>query len=286
MNLPLKKIIYTVLITISVACSSISNDKLFIELTKAVKENNTENTKNLLHSLTDIKNSINQKDSLGNNLLFYTVTNNNLELSKLLLTNGIDVNTTNQKDITPLDLARHNNSIELVALIHKFQFNNWMLEKNKFTPQHLEYAIYNDNTLILKEFLLTNKQIDTFVLSNDFSPLITALFTNSTNTAMLLIEHGADPNNQFDTRSVLAMAVLFNQPKVVELLLKKGADVNADDGALTTSLMFAAEEGNEEIAKLLLQHHADASRKDKSGETAYDKALKNKHTQLAALLKS
>jgi len=221
---------------------------------------------------------------LGNTWLHYAVTLNNKDVAAFFLINGANPNLMNKEELTPLDAARKNNYDETVLKIYEFQLQDWKLKENKYSEENLEDAIINDNTLIIQEFISNNIILDSMELNNDFTPLITALFANSEKSALLLIENGANPNDQFDTRSVLTMAVMFNQPKIVKALLEKGADVNADDGTLTTPIMFAAQEGLSEIVDILLQHKADFHRKDRAGETAFDKASKNNYTEIAKKL--
>ncbi|PIQ16386.1 MAG: hypothetical protein COW67_03385 [Flavobacteriales bacterium CG18_big_fil_WC_8_21_14_2_50_32_9] len=262
--------------------SKINNETEFYSF---IENNNVTQLKEVLQHTESKMEFLNKQDSLGNTWLHYAANFNANEIITLFLINGSDPNIINNESLTPLDIAKNNNFNEIVAKIYEFQFQNWKSQNEKFSEQEVEYAIINDNVLILKEIINNNIMLDSMELSNGFSPLITAIFSNSTNCALLLIEKGADPNSQFDTRSVLSMAAMFNQLQVTKLLLEKGADINATDGTLATPIMFAAEEGNEEIVKLLLQHRADTSIKDKLGETAYDKALKNQYNQIAALLK-
>jgi ankyrin repeat protein len=49
---------------------------------------------------------------------------------------------------------------------------------------------------------------------------------------------------------------------MVKLLLKHGADVNARDDSLTTSLHLAEDHGQLEVAQLLLKHKADVNAQD------------------------
>ncbi|NRB28689.1 MAG: ankyrin repeat domain-containing protein, partial [Roseibacillus sp.] len=74
--------------------------------------------------------------------------------------------------------------------------------------------------------------------------------------------------------------------EIVELLIAKGADVNAkfeDDGS--TPLHLAAWKGHFETAELLIAKGADVNAKDKDGETPLNWAIKNKHTETADLLR-
>jgi len=254
------------------------------ELLTFIDRNDVPKLKSAIQQIDNKAMFLNQQDSIGNTWLHYAVQFNNNEAAAIFLVNGADPNITNNDELTPLDIARKNNYGETTLKIYEFQLQDWKLRADKFNEENLEYALLNDNTLILNEFITNHISVDSMLLSNDFSPLITAIFANSTNCALLLLENGTDPNSEFDTRPVLTMAVMFNQPKVVKLLLEKGADVNKTDGTLTAPLMFAAEEGFEEITALLLKFGADITRKDKADETAYNKAIKKEHNALAEKL--
>jgi ankyrin repeat protein len=74
---------------------------------------------------------------------------------------------------------------------------------------------------------------------------------------------------------------------VLDVLIKAGAEVNAQADGGETALMEAAKEGNEESASFLLNHGADPTIKDSKGRTALDKAEANKvGKSLIKLLKS
>ncbi|MDC0319281.1 ankyrin repeat domain-containing protein, partial [Verrucomicrobia bacterium] len=74
--------------------------------------------------------------------------------------------------------------------------------------------------------------------------------------------------------------------EVVELLIAKGADVNAKDDLIEwTPLFMAVEEGHKEIVELLITADADVNAKGFGGNTPLDLAIFNKDTKVAALLR-
>jgi ankyrin repeat protein len=78
----------------------------------------------------------------------------------------------------------------------------------------------------------------------------------------------------------------FGNKEVVELLLQRGADVNAKTQSGWTALMSAALSGQTEITKILLDAGADPNAKDVvKNETAADIAKEKGHAELVTLLK-
>ena len=70
----------------------------------------------------------------------------------------------------------------------------------------------------------------------------------------------------------LLYAAEKGQKEIAELLITKGADVNAKDSQGWTLLQHAAINGHKEIAQLLIANGADVNAKDHNGETPLDYA--------------
>ena len=84
----------------------------------------------------------------------------------------------------------------------------------------------------------------------------------------MLIEHGMNVNETCGdwNHSLLIEAVFRGCDEAVELLLKSGADINAQDSDGYTALMFAS--GKPAKVKLILARNPDLSLRNKNGEDA------------------
>lgn len=86
------------------------------------------------------------------------------------------------------------------------------------------------------------------------------------------LDQGVDLNDarETDYRLPLIHATLHRKPKVIELLLENGADVNVTDAVGNTCLVVAAFLGTEETVRVLLEGSADLFRRNIIGEDALD----------------
>ena len=85
--------------------------------------------------------------------------------------------------------------------------------------------------------------------------------------------------------SPLCLAVAFDQPDCVRLLVEEGADKDIRDSLGRTPLHGAATCGNYECARLLLEAGADASARDNNGCTPLDMTGGKHQKDVAALLR-
>ncbi len=83
----------------------------------------------------------------------------------------------------------------------------------------------------------------------------------------------------------LMYAALDGHKEVVELLIAKGADVNAKNKVGQTPLQFTAWKGHKEIAELLIAEGADVNAKDGDGWLVLDYATRLGQPEIADLLR-
>jgi uncharacterized protein len=151
--------------------------------------------------------------------------------------------------------------------------------------------------------------------------LMTASRTGKVDAVKLLLDHGADVNSKESVhgQTALMWAVLENHPDVVKLLLAHGADINAQTTVVTpdgttgtpqtasgdigahgpgmyraravpspsggmTALLFAARDGNLEMARILVDGKAELERAAGNGTRPLVAAITNNHIELALFL--
>jgi ankyrin repeat protein len=128
-------------------------------------------------------------------------------------------------------------------------------------------------------------------LMPDYSPLMYCMATGKFEMAKLLINNGAELNFKEESfgNSALSLAVKYENPELVELLLKKGANPNISAIYFGPVLFTAILKNNYSIFKLLTDYHADIFYKhithNNEIETALDKAEFSGSRKIAIWLK-
>lgn len=125
-------------------------------------------------------------------------------------------------------------------------------------------------------------------ISPDGFPLVSlAAFFGQFATAELLVDRGANVNavstNGMKLRPIHAAAARNAEP-TMRKLLAAGADPNAQQQGGWTALHSAARHGNQAMLDLMLEYKADASMKSDDGKTARDMAVEAGHDRIVKRL--
>ena len=197
------------------------------------------------------KQTINPTNDGKNTYNLYTACfNGYVEVAKLLIEKGADVNTTISNGFTPLYVACLNGDAELVKLLIEKGADVNPTKSDGLTP--LYGACLKGHAELVK--LLIEKGADVNVTtSNGFTPLYVACLNGDAELVKLLIEKGADVNpTKSDGLTPLYGACLEGHAELVKLLIEKRAEVNAAISNGLTPLCIACLKGHVEVAKLLI----------------------------------
>lgn len=262
--------------------------------------------------------NIHAKDCKGFTALHFACAQSSPDIVELLLTHKADINEhTNSESCPPLDAATKAGSLDIVELLldnkanihiqsntpalaiaalnghnamvrtlltHKANVNH-ATKKNNTTA--LSAACTKDHTEII-ELLLAHKA-DPSITSMpgvDVTPLFFTVNAQTTTAAELLCAKNADVNYRAKDGSFpLGRAVLRSRaPMVRTLLTYKANTETADPRTGHTSLMLASIIGDEEIARLLLEHKAQPNALDTNNHTALMHAFRKGNTHIVHLL--
>ena len=179
---------------------------------------------------------------------------------------------------------------------------------NDFGVTPLWLACLNGSEAMVETLLAAGADANAALPSGE-TVLMTASRTGSVEAVRLLVSHGADLNAREHTRGQTALmwAVAQQHPDIVEALVALGADVHArsspqprrihtrtagfnPSGVIDTVLgsntpmLFAARQGNLEIARHLVAGGADVNDTAATGTSALVVAAHSGHTALALFL--
>jgi cytohesin len=172
-------------------------------------------------------------------------------------------------DLTPLSIASTKEVAEL--LIDKGADVN-AIPKSGLFGTSLDYAIRNKHpeiaNLLRKHGGKTKKELKVAESIHDASQY------GNIEAVKQHLSAGVDVNAKTKTygRTPLRWAAWGGHKEIVELLIAKGADVNAPQNGGWTPLHCAAGKGHKEIAELLITAGADVNAKDTDNDTPLDEA--------------
>ncbi len=226
---------------------------------------------------------------------------------RYLLQQPVDVNAPQADGATALAWAAHRNDLETAELLIRAGANVNAANDYGVTP--LSLACTNRNAAIVGRLLQAGADPNAAQMTGE-TALMTCARTGSVEAAKRLIEHGADVNAREAQggQTALMWAVAEKHPAVARLLIEQGAEVNAtsygSDGYTPLlyaanhlaakpvrakssgfqPLLFAAQQGDIESARILLEAGADLNNSTPEYGNALVVACASGHEALALLL--
>ncbi len=248
-------------------------------------------------------------------LLTYAAYYGNLELAKMLLENGADVNFEDADDVTPLFVAVQNGQ--------DAEFIRFLIESgaNVNDGKIIFNAIKHSSPKIMGMLIDAKMDVNTMTAAKS-TPLMEAAAVGRLEMVELLLKHGADisvvssegtnafhyavVNSKHDVAQflkargaeivkktqeeldgkLLMTAINLYDEAIVKLYLGLGANPNGalTGGTKTTALMEAISKGKPGIAKMLIEAGADVNAKDILGQTALMIAVSKAPVEIVRML--
>jgi len=202
-------------------------------------------------------------DAQQNTALHIAVMNAEEEIVKALLDHNCDANKIDDLGFTPLDYAKNLKLKKIAALLDSVTKN----AKDSDVPREKKNKI--EETLPQKEYIhAASKHVEKYKQST----LHQAVVSQKIDAVKELLQGSVeiDLSDKLG-RTPLHYAAFGGNTEIIELLLKKGANINAvDTSKQWTPLFFAVFMNHPDAVKLLIDNGADEMIKDKLNKTAYD----------------
>jgi len=209
---------------------------------------------------------------------------NRRNLVQLLLEQGADVNARDMEHETPLHFASYCGRLEIARVLLDRGANVNMKNHRNMVPLHIVFERNCGSQDVLDLTLLLLKHgADVDARYKGHTLLHFASHHGRIETARFLLDHGANANAE-NKRGQKPLHLLLegdhNSQDVLTfalLLLERGADVDAQDKDHATPLHFASYHGKLEIARVLLNHDANANAENNWGKTPLHLVLEGNH---------
>jgi hypothetical protein len=132
-------------------------------------------------------------------------------------------------------------------------------------------AIKAGDVELLKSYLEKHPDLNC-KFSNGKTGLYYAIVYDQFKISEFLLKRGADPDFIVDDHSTLKWAIRNGRVRIARLLIEYGAEVNKPDKELNTPLIYAAELNNLEMCKILIDRGADPLHTNLKNKRASDYA--------------
>jgi len=214
----------------------------------------------------------NSLDPNGYPLLLYVIKNNDIDMVKLFIDYGVNVNTTILS--SPSKYAIKSKDVDVALLL--------LRNGAKPTPDDLVLAMERGYEYLVG--VMVEKGVDVNKESLDrIYPLLFAVRVCDPSIVILLLDNGANINvhDRVSGRTPLMVAASREKHEIVRLLLSRGVDLNSVDRDGNTALMVGMDV---DIARMLIDAGIDINARNHDGDTALMLAIADRQYDKAKLL--
>lgn len=171
---------------------------------------------------------------------------NALEVCRLLLAEGADINATTYEGVAPIHLATFTGNLQVVQYLVKQHSINLEVDCEEFGTPLMAAARYGESD-IARVFLDAGARVDATSKKFEYHTALQAAASRGFEDVLRLILEQKDVNVNATGGtfgSALCAAVTTSNMACIQMLLDKGADVSCDVGEQGTALELAITENN------------------------------------------
>ena len=262
-------------------------------LHKAVMKGN----QNLVKLFLEKNALVNTQNADGDSPLHTAVSNGFFDITKLLIKKGSNVNLLNKEGRTPLFLGVKNKHEQLIKLLIENEADVNIGYKENST-ERFKLVRGNKRGRAAWHYVLVKKHLLGLFLKRvkgglinvaDFGDILRSGFGQDPpeGTADKILKEYEYQFQEIPETTLLHIASKqINEPEIIDLLVKSGANVNAQDAEGFTPLHMAAIHGNLKIVKKLVDLEANVTIVTTDGKNAAESAYLNEELEIEEYLES
>jgi ankyrin repeat protein/L-ascorbate metabolism protein UlaG (beta-lactamase superfamily) len=252
------------------------------EIHQAVIEGNTDRVAQLLKADPGLAMVADENDRFSSLPLHLAAIHGHIDIARLLLKAGADVDCGDSDESTPLHNACLNRHPEMLAFLLENRADVNRRDRNG--AYALSFAASGGDSACVEMVLDAGADLN-YWNPQGFTLLHFACPRNLHDLFRRLIDHGVDINAASTTGiTPLHWAVHRSSPRMINAMLDAGADPSPANQQGTTPLIDLSFAGNIEAARILLSRGADPDAADQNGYTALHGAAREAGAEFVNLL--
>lgn len=227
--------------------------------------------------------NINHEDLIGRGMLSTAIYTTNkrsqLDVIKLLIKYGAQLEQLDKNNQTPLILAAQENQIKCVELLLNNGADIDAIDSQQYTP--LTYAVKNKfNELV--DYLLNNRNAATHILDKDGRSILSiSCAIGAEKIVRMLMNRDMDEMHRDNYGWTPLHEATYNEHlNICVMLLNYGSEIDACDNNGKTCLYMACEQANLDLVKLFLSRNANVNAKSHEGTSPLRIACLRYHVQI------
>ena len=199
-----------------------------------------------------------------------------------LLAAGATVDAPERDGTTPLHWAVYNDDVAMTGRLLEAGANVNAVNRNGATP--LSLACTNRGAAVVDRLLKAGADVN--LTTDGAPPLLACARAGAVAAVQMLIARGADVNAKdgYRGQTALMWAASEDHADLIKVLLAGGATVDARSTGNFTALMFAVRQDARDAVRLLVDAGADVNLAGPNGQELLPLAISNRHYTVAAAL--